>query len=121
MVEVHHEGPPHVESSSFIGLLQKSPDATARIVIFAASSPSHGIAGRAGEISKLDCGRELCTYRHRFFRARCSIGIYGFRHGPLASYVEAALLGVFGRHLYRASTVRYRVSVGRERPPVYSR
>jgi hypothetical protein len=94
-----HAWPSYVESSSFIGILQKSPDTSARIVIFlvALALAWHSWA-RWGNF-QVDCGRELYIPT-QILQGKMLYRDLWFPHGPLASYVEAALIGLFGKHLY---------------------
>ena len=100
MTEEHRANLPHIKLSSFIGLLQKSSDATARVAFLSLPpSPSHGIVGRAGEISKLTVGRDLYYTGTKSCTAKMLYGDLWFPYGPLAPYLEAALVGIFGASL----------------------
>jgi 4-amino-4-deoxy-L-arabinose transferase-like glycosyltransferase len=98
MIEEHCAKRSYI-ASFLIGLLQKSPDATARVVIFGTSLVLAWHSWARWGNFQIDCGRELYIPT-QILQGKMLYGDLWFPHGPLASYVEAALLGLFGHHLY---------------------
>jgi hypothetical protein len=86
-----------VEPSVLIGLLRKSPDATARITIFAVALilAWHSWA-RWGNF-QIDCGRDLYT-AVQILHGKLLYRDVWFPYGPLPPYLEALLVSIFGPH-----------------------
>jgi hypothetical protein len=74
------------------------PDATARAVIVAVALGLFWLTWAHWGSIQVDCGRELYI-PYQLQRGKLLYRDLWFPHGPLASYVEALLIGVFGQHL----------------------
>jgi hypothetical protein len=85
--------------NSLAQMLREWPDAAARVTIVAVACVLSWLTwGRWGDF-QVDCGRELYI-SVQILQGKMLYRDLWFPHGPLGSYVEALLVGLFGQHFY---------------------
>ena len=97
-------GPPLSESRSgatsnlLTRLVREWPDAVARATIVAVALALFWLTWAHWGSIQIDCGRELYV-PVQILHGKLLYRDIWFPHGPLASYIEALLVSIFGRHL----------------------